>query len=461
MRHNKQHYPNCLNCGHTLAEHYHFCPNCGQHPTDGKISFGHLTLEFFEDLLHLDGKLIATIRHVFIPGKLTEEFFKGRHKSYAAPLQLFLVLGGLFFLLISTKTHESEEKIQKKFEQKKSVYIMKQVLISEDSLIKTFPIYQERAAVKQFADSVLKKTYYKFNPKAALDIGKGYSESLKKLIKARLISNANLSQIQRDSVIKKLEKDSARFIENISDEKNITEQEAEKIAKQYADSVALLKEERATFINFNYDNDPKNILKPDSLSSFQGFATDKKEHKISEDDLYNLNEEQILIKYKVDGFWNRLAVRQTARFYKSGGDLIHYLLSKSLWFILASMLPIAFFLKLLYFRKHNFLIEHFLFLMHLMCFFFIISIIYLGLPMLEEKIFGESALHNNVFKFVSKAMDSIYYLAIPVGLWIAMKQFYKQSILKTTWKFFVLNIAAYTIGIIVIVIGLIISFAMF
>ena len=197
MRHNEHHFTHCLNCGHALSKDFKFCPNCGQHPTDGKIPFSHLFSEFFEGVFHLDGKLITTLRHVFIPGKLTQEFFKGKHKSYAAPFQLFLVLGGLYFVLISKKLHETEENISSKLEHSKMASHLKFILSKEDSIYNTFGIYKNQPPVKIFADSALKKTYYTLNPKKATQIAVDYNISLKKLQAARLYSNEKYNLVQR------------------------------------------------------------------------------------------------------------------------------------------------------------------------------------------------------------------------------------------------------------------------
>ncbi len=462
MHHHNYHYPNCLNCGHELAEHYKFCPNCGQHPTDGKTSFGHLVSEFFEGVFHLDGKLITTLRHVFIPGKLTEEFFKGRHKSYAAPLQLFFVLGGLFFVLISSKLHESEEKLQTKFENIKTFFLVKKILGTSDSINKTFDIYQKQPDVKIFADSVIKKAYFKYNAKADVQIANDYSTSLRKLKEARINANKNLTQVQRDSVIKKLKKDSVVFIESIADEKDISNEAAEKLAKYYTDSIVQLKKNQQDIVSINIKDDSKNILKSDSINLFtEFFNKNHKSYKVSEADIYNLKDKELLEKYHVEGFISKLFVRQTAHFFKSGGDIINYFLSKSLWIILASILPIAFFLKLLYIRRHKFLIEHFLFLMHFLCFCFIVGIVYWGLPMLVEKIAGAAGTESSKYKTLSYIFTTLYTLSIPIGLWLAMKQFYKQGWLKTSFKFFIFIIGAYTIGVIVAIFGLALGLAMF
>jgi len=57
----------------------------------------------FEAFTHADGRVLATLRTlVAAPGKLHVEYFAGRRKPYLGPLQLFLVLNLVFFLLEST-----------------------------------------------------------------------------------------------------------------------------------------------------------------------------------------------------------------------------------------------------------------------------------------------------------------------------------------------------------------------
>lgn len=458
MHSNTHDYPNCLNCHYPLAKDYKFCPNCGQHPTDGKTSFGHLFLEFFEGLFHVDGKLFTTLRHVFVPGKLTEEFFKGRHKSYAAPFQLFLVLGGLFFLLISLALHDKDEEIKELFEREKTKYVVKNVLRTTDSINKTFDIYNSQSSVKVFANSVIKKVFTKFNPKTPVNNGK----SLKKLKDLRENNDYKLTPAKKDSLIKKLMVDSILFIIQIADEKNISNYEAAKTAVSYADSIAKINTVSAPEININLNNedDTKNMLENDSLTDFYTFSKDKKIYKISYDDIYNLKEDEISRKYRIEGFWARLFARQKIRFYKSGGNVLHYILSKSLWIILVSMFPIALFLKLLYRRQHKYLIEHFLFLMHFTCYFFIVNILYLGWVYLESRFTGVSSTGTKT-TFFDSLLSAIYASAVPIGLWFAMYRFYKENILKTSLKFLALTAVALLIFLAVIILGLIVSFILF
>ncbi len=84
-----------------MAESGEYCPDCGQKFTDGKVSFGELLADLFEAIFNFDSKIFRTIGHLFLPGKLTTEYFKGRHKRYVSPLRLFLVMTVIHFAVLS------------------------------------------------------------------------------------------------------------------------------------------------------------------------------------------------------------------------------------------------------------------------------------------------------------------------------------------------------------------------
>ena len=87
----------CLNCKHSISGGDKFCPNCSQKNTDGKTSVIEIFSVFFGTVFNYDSRLFKTIRHLFLPGKLTTVFFEGKHKSYIHPLRLF-ILSSLFFI---------------------------------------------------------------------------------------------------------------------------------------------------------------------------------------------------------------------------------------------------------------------------------------------------------------------------------------------------------------------------
>ena len=89
----------CAACDGTLAGP--FCHGCGERaPRPQDESLGHFLREQFHEITSADGRLWRSLRALFVPGKLTEEFFAGRRGIYVRPVRLFLVLNVLFFLWI-------------------------------------------------------------------------------------------------------------------------------------------------------------------------------------------------------------------------------------------------------------------------------------------------------------------------------------------------------------------------
>jgi len=87
----------CRNCEADMPEQSLYCPKCSQKNTDGKIPIWAFVKDMLENLFNLDSKLFKTAFGLFIPGKLTNEFFYGKHKSFATPSRMFLASTILFF----------------------------------------------------------------------------------------------------------------------------------------------------------------------------------------------------------------------------------------------------------------------------------------------------------------------------------------------------------------------------
>ncbi|HUR83427.1 MAG TPA: DUF3667 domain-containing protein [Thermoanaerobaculia bacterium] len=89
----------CTNCGHPVVEVY--CAKCGEkQPDHHDLTFGHFAHEAAHELLHVDSKVLRTMRDLVTrPGSLTAEYFAGRKKRYIPPLRLFLTLFAVVFLI--------------------------------------------------------------------------------------------------------------------------------------------------------------------------------------------------------------------------------------------------------------------------------------------------------------------------------------------------------------------------
>lgn len=90
----------CLNCDKQMPRKATFCPHCGQRNNRGKVTMRELLQRLWANVSHLDAKFVKVFWQLFIPGKVTSEYFKGRQKRYPNPIQFFFV--ALFFLLLAT-----------------------------------------------------------------------------------------------------------------------------------------------------------------------------------------------------------------------------------------------------------------------------------------------------------------------------------------------------------------------
>ncbi len=92
----------CRNCDHQMAEDDKYCGSCGQKNTTGKISVRHLIGDFLEDNFHLNAQLPRTLFVLFFkPGRLTLDYFQGKHKTYFKPIRIFAVTAIIFFAAIA------------------------------------------------------------------------------------------------------------------------------------------------------------------------------------------------------------------------------------------------------------------------------------------------------------------------------------------------------------------------
>lgn len=88
----------CANCGTPLSGR--FCPACGQDRTPPPASATRFLLGEAATLIGYDSRLGHSLwRLISRPGHLTQAFVAGHRVRYLAPLSLYLLLAGAFFLL--------------------------------------------------------------------------------------------------------------------------------------------------------------------------------------------------------------------------------------------------------------------------------------------------------------------------------------------------------------------------
>lgn len=98
----------CYNCETPMGSSDAFCAACGQKRQQLRITLFQLLGQWWEATLDIDNKFWRTLWTLFrSPGKLTEEFFKGRRVRYLRPVTLCLLATGASFLSLQWTTARS------------------------------------------------------------------------------------------------------------------------------------------------------------------------------------------------------------------------------------------------------------------------------------------------------------------------------------------------------------------
>lgn len=470
-KHKVKHHLYCLNCHYPLAEFDKMCCQCGQKPTDGKTTMHDLLHEFIHKLFHLDGKFFWTLKHIFIPGKLTVEFFKGHHKRYAHPVQLFLVLGIFTFGLLTTVS-KSKETEKTKFKTEESIF-RKQVLVDLDSLKKTLPEYKINEGAKAI-DSLLVKSYGKNEERENTTLilenwanGRTEMDSLTQKLNTYIKDSLNFAATKDGEKQKELLENLKKLRVHISDKKEDLKKDSIAAMKMIA-KLNKLDIDFYDAVKYNVkldDNDLEEIIAdskkssnnsqklftPDSIRiGIFAFLNNNKLYTISSIDLYHYSEDELAEKYNIKGFWNKINFKQSIKFKKSGQeDVKTFAFSKLIWFTVLAILPMAAFYMLLYRRQKRFYVEHFVFLLHYTILIFALVILFLLIKMAHfDKLAANFGTLLNVYLFT---------FAMP----IAMKNFYQQGWRKTILKFLIAGFAFIMVAILVILIAIAVTVAFF
>jgi len=317
----------CRNCTFPLPENAKYCPKCSQKNTDGKVPIVEFIQDFFTNLFNVDSKLFLTLFAIFIPGKLTIEYFKGKHKSYASPVRLFLYAGVMLFAIVISRTQDVN------FGEDRRDYAKRAELVESKKVIKK--------NIKRFQES-----YQDTNKHHQLD-------SLEKWI----IQEISNGVPDRDSI------------------------------------------------------------------QIGSFSNSKKGAKVSAKDFVHMSIDSLIVKYKIEGSFNKVFFSQQIKTMKDGRGLFHYFIGKLPIFTFFMMPFLALILKVLYARKKNhYFVEHLVFSFHYHTFAFIITLVLV--------LFG-AYFHGLL---IAALIVSIFIYQL-----IAMKRYYKQGKFKTFLKFSLLN----------------------
>ena len=319
----------CFNCDTDLPEMENYCPLCGQKNTDGKPSFKELVSEFLSSIFNLDSAFFNTLKHLFIPGKLTTAYFEGKRKRYTGPLRLFFVSAIIMIFFL--------------------VRFLSNAGLTDSAILGTIDKPIEPDSLSQY----LHETH----------------------------ANQILDSLTIDSIITKIR----------IDQRNLDE----------GDFLDL---------DFIHDKDGKAVT-------------------FMLTDVMHMEEEELVEKYNIEGFFNVLAVHQISKIRKQPAIAIKFAISNLVWMMILMMPALAFFFKFIYIRRKKLFIEHLVFLLHSHSVIFLIYALLFSLLGIDISNTGVE-LKGGIAGFLPFVALGFFFIAI--------KFYYKQGWLKTIFKFIII-----------------------
>lgn len=419
------HFDHCLNCNTNLEKEDKFCAKCGQKRTTGRISFRQLALQFFEDTINWDARLFKSIRGLFTPGKLTEEFFLGRHVPYWQPLRLFLFMATIQMLIVNTTIGSLGEEIQKGNDKiKRSVYeyiVFKKLDSLKSIVIKASP---NAKCAKAGIDSLL---YAFSHPESFQKAALTAAEKQQKIDSIRQYFTQQMQLAQQDI-------DSSDIQEHIED----------------------FEEGLAQGLNLkDKDYDPTNLQSDSILISTVKvnnvkISTKAYPLKVSKLDFINLTPDEIIKKYEIEGLKKQIVAKQSIKAMKDGKSGIEFFLGRLSWMIIIMMPIFALFLELM--NRPYYYVEHVIFSFHCHAFMFmLISLVFV----LNHYIIPDS------WETVSNTIIGLSVLYLLYYFYRAMRNVYKQSRKITLAKYTFLLFAYFGTTFVAFLFTMLLSFLFF
>jgi hypothetical protein len=372
--------PNCQTENHVSS---HFCSQCSQKANLKLNSVWRMMIDFFANLIDYDSKLFSSMRGIFTPGFLTNQYLLKRRVPYLSPMRMFVFF---MFVLFATLSYRGV-----------------------NELIFNFSGDEKQVTVNSGISEDNYRLLEKFSPKFKI-------QSL-----IRSLSN----ELQKRS--EKL----AKEIAVLKKAKDLTGHN--KIVKQLALIEAAIKNIDAL----------ENAIAINDTDTFD-FQLAFKKYTVKVSDINSLTAKQLIEKYKVEGWLEKLMVKQAIKFNKDSKAFGQFLFQNLTWVVLFDVLIMSLLFKLFYFRPKRLYAEHFIFQLHVRTFLFIVGIVILLIP----------------WEF-SGTMVTFSYIFLAVYIFLAFKRVYKQSFILTLFKFLILTLLELIILVLVFVTVVFVSSLLF
>ena len=310
----------CPNCQAENPVTARYCSQCSQKTNLKLSSVWRMMLDFFASIIDYDSKLFSSMRGIFNPGFLTNQYLLKKRVPYLSPMRMFVFF---MFVLFATLSYRGIDNFMFNFSPDKNMLTVNSG-ISEDNY------------------RVLEKISPKF--------------------KIQSLIRSLSSELQKQS--EKL----AKEIKHLKKAEDLTE---------YNESVQHLALIDETIKKINTLEKAIGINDTDTFD----FQLVFKKYTVKVSDVNSLTAAQLIKKYKVEGWLEQLMVKQAVKFNKDSKAFGQFLFQNLTWVVLFDVLIMSLLFKLFYFRPKRLYAEHFIFQLHVRTFLFIVSIAVLLIPL--------------------------------------------------------------------------------
>ena len=315
---NNNHIVECLNCGFSFSPHDKYCPKCGQKTVLPGLSLISVIKEYIDIVFNFEYRVWITFFHLFIPGKLSTQYFEGKRQKYLSPLRIFLIFGLIHFAFFG-------HLINTKFDNQLSFF---ENYLEENAFLERFIIKIDSLPLHIFK-------------KEGLDT----SEAIK--LKKDIIQNLNFKKTPSDSIFS-----------NLSGEDPFT------ISVGMKDSLS------ADTISGIFQ-----ILVFENIQGKWRF----KSMPLSFYEVYNADYETIIKKANIRTDFGKWQVKQEMKLQKEIKNFTFFVTSQLIWMVIFSILLISLVQRIIYFRLPFFYAHHLIHNLHFHAFsFFTISLFIIG-----------------------------------------------------------------------------------
>jgi hypothetical protein len=357
----------CRNCKELISPNSHYCWNCGQKTKDLKLNFWHFISEFFSTIFNIDNKFFQTVIKLFIPAQLTIDFFNGIRKKYYHPFRIYFVCILLLFFVISRvqpKSVHSENDSE-----------------SEVQEFTEIPQVESNDTLNGLNNRFLKKNREK--------------KYGKRLIGYEGLETSVLSK-QKQYLFK--EYDAFRT--------NIESDTSKDLIDSFFNRLYFVQEGDTMPVWDTSD------LMPIEIKLLNEYVL------LSIDDRFSTNIDTVVAQKNLSHWTDRVFLKR--QLVLTRGDFNKALYTNLTWLLLAIVPIQALILRLLYFRRKKFYIEHYVFLLELYSAIMLATAAsLLFLPLCED---WDMPLN---FAFVVSSIFALF----------SFKRFYRKSWLATVFKF--------------------------